>query len=387
MGLAGFAAPVVSVAGTNGKGSVVAYLEAVGTAAGIAVAAYYSPWLLRYNESLRLGGAEVDDAMLIDAFERVDRARGDVRLTCFEFRTLAAFDIIRRAEPALVALEVGLGGRLDAVNVVDADVAVIAAVDVDHTDWLGADRESIGREKAGIMRRARPAVLGEDDPPRSVVDHAHALGAPVHRYGREFAAEVEPDGTWTWRGGGVVRAGLPRPAMSGACQYRNAASALMAMQLLEPARTVDDAALARGIAAARLPARQQLLAGAVERIVDVAHNRQAARALAATLGERSVPGRVLAVFGILADKDAAAVAGELGALVDRWFLAGLPGARGRDAGDLAALLARAYPDWRMEAYADVAAAYSSAMKCARDGDRIVAFGSFLTARAVLELES
>ena len=387
MRLESLAAPVVSVAGTNGKGSVVAYVEAIAAAAGCRVAAYYSPYLLRYNESLRIGGEEVDDETLMAAFERVDRARGETKLTCFEFRTLAAFDIIRAAMPSLVALEVGLGGRLDAVNVVDADVAVITTVDVDHTDWLGSDRESIAREKAGIMRRARPAVLGDDEPAESIVDHARRIGAPLHVYGRDFRAELQSGGGWRWRGPRSVRDSLPRPSMSGAFQYRNAATALMALDALAAGPSIDDTAVAQGLTRAYLPARQQILSGAVERILDVAHNRQAARGLAETLAARPTDGRVLAVFAILADKDATGVAGELDALVDRWYLAGLPGQRGRPVSELADTLARHYPHWRTQAHADVAAAYANALKDARQGDRIVVFGSFLTVRQVLDLES
>lgn len=384
MGLERLGVPVMTVAGTNGKGSCVAYLAGILECAGYPVAAYTSPHLMRYNESLRVGGREVNDAELIAAFERVEQARGDVALTFFEFRTLAALDIIRQSDAAVAILEVGLGGRLDAVNLIDADVAIVTSIDVDHTDWLGADRESVGREKAGIFRRERPAVCADAAPPESVVSHAAGLGAALYRLGREFRIDDDGDG-WSWRGPRSGYRNLPEPAMPGACQRANAGAALMALELLAPGIRVTEAALRQGIATARLPGRQQILPGALERIVDVAHNADAARALAATLDARAPALRTHAVLAMLADKDADAVAGAMGARVDAWYTATLRGPRGGDGGELATIVGRRFPGARVSVHGDVAGAWNAALQAARPGDRVVAFGSFQTAREVLSI--
>jgi len=386
MGLATLPMPVVTVAGTNGKGSCIAYLASILESAGHPVAAYTSPFLQRYNESLRLCGREVEDGELIAAFENVEQARDGVALTFFEFRTLAVLDIIRRSQASVALLEVGLGGRLDAVNLMDADVAVVTSVDLDHTDWLGPDRESIGGEKAGIFRQGRPAVCGDPAPPASLLEHARALGAELHITDREFSWHRDGCG-WSWQGPGAGHGDLPAPGMDGACQYGNAAAALMALQLLGPSLTVDGAALRAGIANAWLPGRQQILTGPVERLIDVAHNGQAARALATTLATRPSARRTHAVFAMLADKDPTAVAGALDGLVDEWHTATLPGPRGQTGERLADGLRQQFPGHPVSFHGDVAEAWRAAMSAARSGDRVVAFGSFLTARDVLGAEN
>ena len=386
MGLEALPMPVVTVAGTNGKGSCIAYLASILESAGHPVAAYTSPFLQRYNESLRLCGREVEDGELIAAFENVEQARDRVALTFFEFRTLAALDIIRRSRASVALLEVGLGGRLDAVNLVDADVAVVTSVDLDHTDWLGPDRESIGREKAGIFRRGRPAVCGDASPPASLVEHARTRGADLHTIGREFSWRRHGPG-WSWQGPGVGYSDLPAPGMDGAFQHGNAAAALMAVQLLGLSPAVEEAAVREGIANAWLPGRQQTIAGPVERLIDVAHNGQAARALAATLAAKPAARRTHAVFAMLADKDPIAVAEALSGLVDEWHTATLPGPRGQTGECLAQGLRRQFPGHPVHVHADVAAAWRAAMSGARGGDRVIAFGSFLTAREVLSVEN
>lgn len=386
MGLSALPVPVVTVAGTNGKGSCIAYLAEILERAGHPVAAYTSPMLRRYNETLRIAGGEVSDDALIAAFERVERARNGVALTCFEYRTLAALDIIRRAPVSVALLEVGLGGRLDAVNLVDADVAVVTSVDLDHTDWLGPDRESIGREKAGIFRAGRIAVCGDASPPRSLVAHARALGTSLSILGTQFTLSGDGDG-WRWRGPAAEYRRLPQPGMQGDVQRVNAAVALMALQALAPRLEVDEHAIRAGVAGARLAGRQQIFPGTVERIVDVAHNAEAARALARTLAARPPVGRTLAVFALLSDKDARSVAAALGAIVDEWHTADLPGVRGRSGEQLAATLRECLPERAVCAHLDVAAAWRAARARARDGDRVVAFGSFVTAREVLALET
>jgi dihydrofolate synthase/folylpolyglutamate synthase len=386
MGLASLPMPVVTVAGTNGKGSCIAYLASILESAGHPVAAYTSPFLRRYNESLRLCGREVEDGELIAAFETVEQARYGVALTFFEFRTLAVLDIIRRSQASVALLEVGLGGRLDAVNLMDADVAVVTSVDLDHTDWLGPDRESIGGEKAGIFRQGRPAVCGDPSPPASLVEHARTLGAHLHIAEREFSWHHDGCG-WSWQGPGAHHGRLPAPGMDGACQHGNAAAALMALQLLAPSLTVDGAARRAGIANAWLPGRQQILPGPVERLIDVAHNGEAARALATTLAARPSARRSHAVFAMLADKDPLAVAGALDGLIDEWHTATLPGPRGQTGECLADGLRQQFPGHPVTVHGDVGEAWRAAMSAARSGDRVVAFGSFLTAREVLSLEN
>ena len=384
MGLKALPMPVVTVAGTNGKGSCIAYLTSMLESAGHRVAAYTSPFLHRYNESLRVCGREVADETLVAAFATVERARAGVALTFFEFRTLAALDIIRRSPASVALLEVGLGGRLDAVNLMDADVAVVSSVDLDHMDWLGCDRESIGREKAGIFRPHRPAVCGDPSPPKSLVQHASSLGADLHTVGCEYSWHHTGAG-WSWQGPGVTYEDLPVPGMGGEFQHNNAAAAVMALQFLRPALDIDGLAVGEGIANAWLPCRQQIMPGPVEGLVDVAHNAQAARALAATLRARPAARRTQAVFAVLADKDPITVAGALDGLVDEWHTATLPGPRGLDGESLARGLHRQFPGHGITVHSDIATAWRAAMSGAHSGDRVVAFGSFLTAREVLSV--
>ncbi|MCD9029443.1 bifunctional tetrahydrofolate synthase/dihydrofolate synthase [Luteimonas sp. BDR2-5] len=386
------AAQVVTVAGTNGKGSTVAFIEAIARAAGWRVGTYTSPHLLAYNERVRIDGHDADDAALVEAFEAVEAARGDTPLTYFETGTLAALWLFARAGRAsagldLAVLEVGLGGRLDAVNIVDPDVAVITTVDLDHQDWLGADREAIGLEKAGIARPWKPLVLGDDDPPASVLRHAYAIGAVAIRGGSDFLFAPVDAGHWSWRevGYGIE---LPMPALAAPVQLRNAAVAVAAMRALP--REVPDAALVAGIGTAALAARlQRFERDGVEILVDVAHNPQAARALADWLVARPAAGRVFAVYAALGDKDVAGVVEALAPHVARWWLAGLDGAgaRGQDAAGLqarlAAVAATAALAGSAARHADVAGALDAARGAAQAGDRILVFGSFHTAAAAL----
>ena len=377
--------PVVTVAGTNGKGSCIAYLTSILESAGHQVAAYTSPFLRRYNESLRIRGREVADSTLVAAFRKVEQARGDIALTFFEFRTLAALDIIRRSESSVALLEVGLGGRLDAVNLIDADVAVVSSVDLDHMDWLGPDREHIAREKAGIFRPGRPVVCGDRSPPDSLVECARSLGAGLHTLGCDYAWQYGDTG-WSWRGPGMVYENLPEPGMVGEFQHDNAATAVMALQFLQPALSIPGTAVGAGIAKAWLPGRQQIISGAIECLVDVAHNAQAARALAATLRARPAARRTHAVFAVLADKDPTAVAAALDGLVDEWHTATLPGPRGLKGEDLARGLRRQFPGQSVSVHGDIGEAWRVALSRARPGDRVLAFGSFLTAREALGSE-
>lgn len=368
---------VVVVAGTNGKGSTVAFIEAIARAGGLRVGSYTSPHLERYNERVRIDGVEADDAGLVAAFQAVEEARGSTPLTYFEYGTLAALWLLGRAGLDLAVLEVGMGGRLDAVNIVDADVSVITTVDVDHQAFLGQEREAIGAEKAGIIRGWKPVVLGEIDPPSSVLRRAYLVGANALRFGSDFFAEALEDGRWAWRDV-ATRLELPAPGLDGPMQRANAASAIAALQALELALPAH--AWAEGVAAARNPGRLETFrVDGVTVLVDVGHNPHAARALAAALQASPVPGRTLAVLGMLADKDAAGVADELSARVDGWLLAGLEGERGRSAAALATALGNHAA--QASQHADVASALQAALSAAVPGDRVLVLGSFLTAAA------
>ncbi|HEY0178752.1 MAG TPA: bifunctional tetrahydrofolate synthase/dihydrofolate synthase [Dokdonella sp.] len=376
---------VVTVGGTNGKGSTVAFLEAMLAAGGGRVGAYTSPHLLRYNERVRVAGADVADAPLVDAFERIEVARAEIPLTYFEYGTLAALWIFARSGLDVAVLEVGLGGRLDAVNLVDADAAIVTTVDLDHQDWLGDDRESIGREKAGIFRPARPAIVGDANPPASLLDEARRVGADLRVAGRDFSFERGAGAAWRWRGRGVELE-LPPPRLAAPVQLANAAAAIAALQALAARLGWDARAIAAGVASARASARLQRFAGEVELIVDVAHNPQAARALAEGLRATPAGGRTSAVFGALADKDVSGIAAALAGRVDAWRLAGLEHAspRGLDAGRLRAALGPSVDAAATSLHADCAAALATAFAEARRGDRVVAFGSFFVAAAALE---
>jgi len=382
LGLPRPARNVITVAGTNGKGSTVAFIEAIARAAGWRVGAYTSPHLLAYNERVRIDGREASDAELVAAFEAVDAARGDTTLTYFEYGTLAALWLFARARLDLAVLEVGLGGRLDATNIVDPDVAVITTVDLDHQAFLGDDREAIGREKAGIARAGRPLVLGEDDPPASVLRHAYAIGAAAIRANCDFFFEPLPPGgrsdgrEWRWREPGYA-VELPRPALDAPAQRRNAATAIAALRAL--GRRLPKPAIVQGVATAHVPGRlQRIERDGVEVLLDVGHNPQAARELAAALAARPAHGRSFAVYAALRDKDAAAVASALAGIIDGWYLAGLDaGGRGQDAAALAARLQGTAAQGGRR-YPDVATALHAAIAQARAGDRILVFGSFHT---------
>lgn len=383
---------VVTVGGTNGKGSTVAFLEAMLAAAGRGVGCYTSPHLLRYNERVRVGGADVDDAALVDAFERIEAARAaaselPVPLTYFEFGTLAALWIFARSDLDVAVLEVGLGGRLDAVNIVDADVAIVTTVDLDHQDWLGADRDSIGREKAGIFRAGRPAIVGDPAAPAGLLAEAMRIGATVVRAGIDYAFAEDGDAGWTWRSG-ATELDLPTPSLVAPCQFGNAAAAVAALYCLRDRLGWNPDAYARGVAEARIAARLQRFTprGRAEVLVDVAHNPQAARVLALWLRANPVGGRTHAVFGALDDKDIEGIVAPFEG-VDEWLLAGLDALtpRGTDPARLRERAARARPELaNAKTFAGPAAAFRDAVATAAPADRIVAFGSFFVAAAALE---
>lgn len=378
---------VITVAGTNGKGSSVALLEAILHGAGYRVGAYTSPHLLRYNERVRLACEELGDAELCASFERINQARGDISLTYFEFGTLAAFDIFQRAQIDIAILEVGMGGRLDTVNLLDADVALVTTIGIDHVEWLGPDRESIGREKAGIFRRDRPAICGDPDPPQSLITHAEAVAAPLYRVAHDFGYRLDSD-TWSWWGGvGQSREQydeLPYPKLRGAFQIQNAAAVLMVLEQIRQSFPVSRADICHGLTTVNLPGRFQVISGAVTRIFDVAHNPHGAQALAAALHAHPCQGRTLAVFGMLADKDISGVLRMMQDSVDVWYMAGLAVPRGATGGSLAHQLLALQATARVRVHTAVNEAYAQALAEAQDRDRIIVFGSFHTVAAVLQ---
>jgi len=389
---------VITVGGTNGKGSTVALLEAMLGAGGLRVGSFTSPHLLDYNERVRVDGCDADDASLIASFECIESARlttmneaethKEIPLTYFEFGTLAALDIFSRSDLDVVILEVGLGGRLDAVNIIDADVSVVTTVDLDHMDWLGPDRDSIGREKAGIARAGRAVIVGELDPPAGLLDALAAIGANVQRAGIDFSMERLDTG-WRWRHRDGLAMALPDPALAAPVQYANAATAIAALHALFAGETsmqpkVFFAAASLGLQSVRVPARLQSLGGDPVLMVDVGHNPQAARALAQWLDAQPA-GRVHAVYGALADKDVAGVMAALGARIDHWHLAGLDHdtPRGLSAVRLVDSLGNTLPAASFDAHADVATALEAARASARPGEIVLAFGSFFVAGAVI----
>lgn len=382
--------PVITVAGTNGKGSVSAYASAILKAAGRRVGMFTSPHLRDYRERIRVQNEKVEASALVAAFERIEQACGagedgsrkPISLTFFEYNALAAFLVFDAARLDAWVLEVGMGGRLDAVNVIDATVAVVVSIGLDHQEFLGATPEAIAREKAGIFRAGAPAVLGSRHMPAVLEACARAVGAPLKRLGREF--DFSRDGErWSYRGPRWKLRDLPPPGLAGEIQYANAATAIAALEELDSA-AISQQSVAHGIAAVRLEGRFQVLeVGGVQWILDVAHNPDAARVLAMNLDARPIAGRTLAVCGILADKDARGVAAQLASRIDEWWVARTHGARGTDDAALAALLA---PHLKSppQRGGEIGEACAAALAAARGGDRIVVFGSFHTVAPALD---
>jgi dihydrofolate synthase/folylpolyglutamate synthase len=374
--------PIITVGGTNGKGSTCAMLEAMLSHAGHRVGLYSSPHLLRYNERVRVRMREASDESLVAAFERIEVARGEVPLTYFEFGTLAAMDLFMRDGVDVAVLEVGLGGRLDAVNAFDAQCAVVTTVDFDHMEYLGNTREAIGFEKAGIYRPGRPALCCDEDPPVALVRHAEHIGARLQMMARDFGyrASAHDWQYWSTRG---KKAGLPHPALRGTYQLANAAGAIAALEAIREALPVEMNAIRRGLVEVSLPGRLQVLPGRPQVVLDVAHNPQAARVLAESL-QAMPPARTIGVFGMLSDKDAAGVVSAMAKQVDQWLVCSLPGPRGASADDLAKVALAVRPEAVVERCASPGSAWLLAKELAKDDDRIVAFGSFYTVSGVMQ---
>ncbi len=373
--------PVITVGGTNGKGSTCAMLERILLSAGYRVGLYTSPHLLDYNERVRIDGRSASVDALCESFARVEATRGDIPLTYFEFGTLAAWQAFSAAGVDAVVLEVGLGGRLDAVNIFDADCAIVTSIDLDHMDYLGETREAIGFEKAGIFRAGCPAVVGDAKPPQSLLEHAGNIGADLQVLGRDFGYLAE-QGQWTYWGRRGRRSGLAYPALRGAIQLANASTAIAGLEALADRLPVSMQDIRRGLIEVELTGRFQVLPGRPTVVLDVGHNPQAAGVLADNLGSMAFHPETWAVFGMLADKDIAGVIERVKGRIDHWLTAGLPGPRGMDGEALAGILAG--QGIRADAcFASPADAYRAAKDRAGENDRIIAFGSFLTVAGVL----
>jgi dihydrofolate synthase/folylpolyglutamate synthase len=382
LGLAAFRCPVITVAGTNGKGSCVALLDSMLSAGGYRVGTFTSPHLVHYNERIRVAGRLATDAELMDAFARIEAVRGDHTLTFFEFNTLAALLLFQSLPLEVVVLEVGLGGRLDAVNIVDGDVALLTSVSLDHCEWLGNTVEEIGREKSGIFRPGRPAVLGSAAMPESVFAAAHGLGTPLRVPGIDFTFRTHAK-RWEWADRETKLRDLPLPALAGVQQPANAAAAIAVLRELRERLPLEPAAMVRGLREVRLHGRFEIVNGDPRWILDVAHNPEAAAVLAENLRAQSTSGRTIAVVGILKDKDAPALIAPLVPLVDQWIVASTSGPRGQSAAELRARCAPRLDRHCTEA-GNVTEACELARGEARAGDRVVVYGSFQTIGPALE---
>ena len=372
---------LVTVAGTNGKGSCVAMLESIYWHAGYSVGAFTSPHLWRFNERIRVDGADAQDPELVELFEIIDSTLGGITLSYFESSTVAALLHFARRRVDVAVLEVGMGGRLDASNAVDTDCALVVSIDLDHREWLGDDREAIGREKAGIMRRGKPAVIADRDPPKSVVAYAAAEGALPRMIGRDFDFQPVPGG---WRRAAGDARVLPLPPFGGDEQLGNAAACAAVVASLADELPVSDDALAEGIRTAYLRGRfERANVDGVEWIFDVAHNPAAVAILAASLARLPRVPRTLAVFAAMRDKDLAGVIAPLVPSVDAWFVTQANAERGATGGELREVLA-AGGARAIEVAADVAASTAAARAAAQPGARVIVFGSFVTVGAAAD---
>jgi dihydrofolate synthase/folylpolyglutamate synthase len=380
-----FAGPVVTVAGTNGKGSTCAMLEAIAQQAGYRTGLYTSPHLVHFEERCRINAEAVKAEALLPHFERVEAARQDASLTYFEFTTLAILSLMASTELDLVILEVGLGGRLDAVNIIDTDCAVITSIDLDHMEFLGPDRESIGREKAGILRAGKPAIVSDPVPPASVLARAEEIGADVWLLGRDFNYSGDKQ-QWAWAGRGRRYAGLGYPALRGANQLLNASGVLAAFEALRQQLPVNAQAIRNGLAMVDLPGRFQIVPGQPVLVLDVAHNPHSVAALALNLDAMGFYPTTHAVFGAMADKDLTPMFVRMAPLVDRWYFTDLPTARAAKGADLQARWQALGPrdGTASSTHADPAEALRAAVAAADPTDRIVVFGSFYTVGGVLK---
>lgn len=380
-----FDCPVITVAGTNGKGSTCAMLEAILLQAGYRTGVYTSPHLVHFEERCRLGGEIAKAPDFVAHFAAVEGARGDISLTYFEFSTLAILALMAQSGLDVAILEVGLGGRLDAVNIIDTDCAILTSIDLDHMEFLGGDRETIGFEKAGIMRAGKPAVVGDPVPPQSVLDHARAIGADLWRFGDDFNFSGDKQ-QWGWAGRGRRYSGLAYPGLRGANQLLNASGVLAALTALRERLPVTAQAVRVGLSLVELPGRFQIVPGQPTLVLDVAHNPHAVAALAANLDAMGFYPTTHAVFGAMADKDLLPMLARIGPLVDRWYFTDLPTGRADSAVHLQSQwqAQNSRKDASSTVYSNPMQALHAAVGAADPADRIVVFGSFFTVGGVLE---
>ncbi len=368
---------VISVAGTNGKGSSVTMMEAILGNSGYKTGCYTSPHLIRYNERIKLDGVEVSDEMLCESFSRIDHARGDISLTYFEFGTLAALDIFHQANVDVALLEVGLGGRLDAVNCLDADVALVTSVDLDHMQWLGPDRETIGREKAGIFRGDKPAICSDPHPPETVLQYAEEIGATLYIPGRDFNYQLSED-NWSWQWGSVIYENLPRPDQYNSCQIQNAAGVLMVLNTLTSKLPIKAGAIEKGLENFSLTGRFQMLTKGTQIILDVAHNNQSAKMLVHNLKQFPNSGKTHIIIGMLKDKDRNSILGELIEIADYWHTVTISNPRGTDSETIKNELLDLGVTVPISESDTVANTFLKLQKETGMHDRIVVTGSFLS---------
>ena len=391
-------ATIISIAGTNGKGSCVAMLEAIYLEAGYTVGAYTSPHLLEYNERIRVNGVSASDTEICEAFDHIDSNRGNISLTYFEFATLAAVDIFIKQNCDIVLLEVGLGGRLDAVNLYDADIALISSIGIDHTQWLGNNRNSIGREKAGIARQNKILLCGDQAPPDSIAQVVAEKGARLKTIGSDFNYQIQTDGSWHWSSDSSQLI-LPKPVLTGEHQYRNTATVLQAVHELQTSRPVTVENISNGLAQVKLPARIELIKGPINLLFDVAHNAAASQQLADFLRDYknrndSNKHKIYAVFSVLADKNINKLLAPLASIIDYWLLAPINSPRSVSQKDLFDQVCQALNAAKqsqndqhrlVKDFESIELAWAYAQQSAEVGDTIVVFGSFITVAEVFKL--
>jgi dihydrofolate synthase/folylpolyglutamate synthase len=375
--------PIVIVAGTNGKGSTCAMLEHIYHAAGYSVGSYSSPHLLRYNERVRLNSQEVSDEDLVKAFVAVEQARQDTELTYFEYGTLAAVWHLMQKQVDVAILEVGLGGRLDAVNVFEPDSTIVTSIDLDHMEFLGDTRECIGAEKAGVFRANIPAICGDENPPNSLIEYANRIGAPLKLIGRDFKVEADKE-SWTYRADQFSIEHMPMPALIGDFQLNNAACVLTTIQSLQHLLPVQVDAIETGLKTVKLAGRFQSWSNNPDIILDVAHNPHAAKSLAINLKQSRHQGKTIAVFAMLADKDITGVIQALSSEIDAWYVATIDNIRGAAASSLSKMILDTLPSAEVKIFNQVVDAFHQACIDANENDRIITLGSFFTVAEVMQ---
>lgn len=379
----GYQAPLtITVGGTNGKGSCIALLEAILRAQGYRVGAYSSPHILRYNERIRIDGKLASDRAICEVFDRIDQAREARTLSFFEFGTLAALELFVEAAVDVQLMEVGLGGRLDAVNIVDADIALIASIDIDHKGWLGETREAIGLEKAGILRSDRPAIVGDLHPPSSLLNHGREIGAEVYRLGVDFDYHCEGR-RWQWRGSMTQFVDLPLPGIPGRQQLANASSVLEVLSHVKKRLPVSETAVRKGLQQAYLPGRYQLIPGKPDVFLDVAHNPQAAQLLASYLRQEFSNRRIVALFSAMSDKDIDGIVANMQAIVESWFLAPLATPRAATENRILKTFRRLRMKPPQAGFRDFETAWRAVNAQVEPNDLIVIFGSFFLVSAYM----